>query len=438
LTPEQVAAQSGMDYVQCLATGIVSRVLSGRSLDAELAATWSSEALLSPQQRGAVQDLAYGVLRHLGYLDGALNRLLQPPLTDAPVRYLLLVALYQLRHTKAPPYTIVDHAVPACARLGFPRAQGLVNAVLRNFQRRRSEIDAAVLATDEGRYSHPGWWIKKLATQYPDEYQNVLDAGNARPPLTLRVNCRQIARTDYLEMMTRESIAARPVGQYGVIIDKPRPVAQIPGFSAGLVSVQDAGAQLAAELLDVRDGMRVLDACAAPGGKTAHLLELADLELTAVDIDAERLRRVADNLSRLSLNARLLQADVAQPAQWRDAGPYDRVLADVPCTASGVVRRHPDIKWLRQPRDIPALVIRQAHILDALWQLLGRGGKLLYATCSVFSEENNGQVEQFIARHPDARQLSLPPLADGIKQIDGQLLPDVAHDGFFYALLEKI
>lgn len=427
-----------MEHVQCLATGIVSRVLSGRSLDAELAATWRDESALSAQQRGAVQDLAYGVLRHLGYLDGVLGQLLQQPLTDAPLRHLLLVALYQLSHTKARPYTIVDHAVPACAKLGFPRAQGLVNAVLRNFLRRRTALDAAALATDEGRYSYPQWWITKLAARFPDQYRQVLEAGNARPPLTLRVNQRRMLRDDYLALLAQEAVAAHPVGRFGVMLDKPRPVAQIPGFSAGVVSVQDAGAQLAAELLDVHDGMRVLDACAAPGGKTAHLLELADLDLTAVDIDAERLRRVTDNLSRLSLKARLLQADAERPEQWQDSGVFDRILADVPCTASGVVRRHPDIKWLRQPRDIPALVIRQARILDTLWQLLGRGGKLLYATCSVFTEENNGQVEQFIARHADARQQTLPLLADGIKQIDGQLLPDVAHDGFFYALLEKI
>lgn len=427
-----------MERTQCLAASVVSCVLSGRSLDAELAATWRNEATLTAQERGAVQDLAYGVLRHLGRIEGILGQLLHRPLADAPVRNLLQVALYQLSHSKARPYAIVDHAVPACAQMGFPQAQGLVNAVLRNFLRRSAEIDAAAAATDEGRYSYPQWWIAKLADQFPEDYRRILEAGNVRPPLTLRVNRRRIARDAYLEMLSHEAIAAHPVGQHGVIVDKPRPVVQLPGFADGLVSVQDAGAQLAAELLDVADGMRVLDACAAPGGKTAHLLELADLELTAVDIDAERLQRVADNLSRLSLQARLLQADAERPEQWHDAGLFDRVLADVPCTASGVVRRHPDIKWLRQPGDIPALVIRQARILDTLWQLLGRGGKLLYATCSVFSEENNRQVEQFIARHPDARQAAFPLLADSLKHIDGQLLPDAAHDGFFYALLEKV
>lgn len=427
-----------MERVQCLAAEAVSRVLAGRSLDAELAETWRSEATLTVQERGAVQDLAYGVLRHLGFLEALLGQLLHRPPTDALVRNLLQVALYQLLHSKARPYTIVDHAVPACAQLGFPHAQGLVNAVLRNFLRRRAELEVVAAGTDEGRYSYPQWWIAKLAAQFPQNYREILEAGNVRPPLTLRINRRRITRDAYLEMLEGAAIAARPVGRHGVIIEKPRPVAQLPGFSAGLVSVQDAGAQLAAELLDVADNMRVLDACAAPGGKTAHLLELADLDLTAVDIDAERLQRVTDNLTRLSLRAHLRQSDAGQPEQWRDAGKFDRILADVPCTASGVVRRHPDIKWLRQQSDIKALVVRQARILDTLWQLLGSGGKLLYATCSVFGEENNRQVEQFIARHHDARQLSLPLLADGLKHIDGQLLPDAAHDGFFYALLEKV
>ncbi len=427
-----------MERVQCLATGTVSRVLSGRSLDAELAATWRDEPTLIPQERGAVQDLSYGVLRHLGFLEAILGQLLHRPPTDVLVRHLLQVAIYQLLYSKARPYTIVDHAVPACAQLGFPQAQGLVNAVLRNFLRRRAELETVAVTTDAGRYSYPPWWITKLATQFPQDYREILEAGNVRPPLTLRVNRRRMLRDDYLEVLATAGIVGTPVGRQGVIIDKPRPVAQIPGFSGGMVSVQDAGAQFAAELLDVADGMRVLDACAAPGGKTAHLLELADLELTAADIDAERLLRVADNLTRLSLQARLLQADAGLPEQWRDAGTFDRILADVPCTASGVVRRHPDIKWLRQRSDIAALVVRQSHILDTLWQLLGSGGKLLYATCSVFDEENDRQVEQFIARHPDARRLSLPLPDSGIKHIEGQLFPDAAHDGFFYALLEKV
>ena len=427
-----------MERTQCLAAHVVGRVLDGRSLDSELTAVWRQQTALSPQQRGAVQDVAYGTLRHLGYVDAAIDRLLSRPLTDLPVRNLLQVTLYQLMHTKAHSYAIVNHAVPAAARLGFPKAQGLVNAVLRNFLRRRDELDAAINATDLGRYSYPQWWIDRVAAEYPETWREILEAGNARPPLTLRVNRRKIARDDYLEILRLQDIAAHAVGRQGIVIEKPRPVSMLPGFAEGQVSVQDAGAQLAAELLDVADGMRVLDACAAPGGKAAHLLELADIDLTAADIDAQRLQRVTENLNRLSLNAKLLQADAGNAAAWSNAGLFDRILADVPCTASGVVRRHPDIKWLRQPADIAAMGQRQTRILDTLWQLLNRGGKLLYATCSVFSEENGRQVEQFIARHADARQIAVSLSAEGLRQSHGQLFPDAAHDGFFYALLEKV
>ena len=427
-----------MERTQCLAAHVVGRVLSGRSLDAELTAVWRQHAALSPQQRGAVQDVAYGALRHLGYIDAAIDRLLTRPLTDAPVRNLLQVALYQLMHTKAHSYAIVDHAVPAAGRLGFPKAQGLVNAVLRSFLRKRAELDAAITATDTGRYSYPQWWIDRVRAEYPDDFREILEAGNARPPLTLRVNRRKTSRDNYLELLQLQDIAAHALGRDGIVVEKPRPVSMLPGFSEGLVSVQDAGAQLAAELLDVADGMRVLDACAAPGGKAAHLLELADIDLTAADIDAQRLQRVTENLARLTLHAKLLQADAGNPAAWRDAGAFDRILADVPCTASGVVRRHPDIKWLRKPADIAAMAQRQTQILDTLWQLLCRGGKLLYATCSVFSEENGRQIERFTARHPDARHVAVSLSAEGLRQSHGQLFPDAAHDGFYYALLEKV
>jgi 16S rRNA (cytosine967-C5)-methyltransferase len=427
-----------MERTQCLASHVVGRVLAGRSLDSELTAVWRQHATLSPQQRGAVQDVAYGALRHLGYIDAAIDRLLSRPLTDLTVRNLLQVTLYQLLHTKAHSYAIVNHAVPAAARLGFPKAQGLVNAVLRNFLRRRDELDAAIMATDLGRYSYPQWWIDRVQVEYPEAWREILDAGNARPPLTLRVNRRKISRDNYLEILKSQDIAAHIVGRDGIVIEKPRPVSLLPGFAEGQVSVQDAGAQLAAELLDVADGMRVLDACAAPGGKAAHLLELADIDLTAADIDAQRLQRVTENMTRLALNAKLLQADAGNPGAWRDAGIFDRILADVPCTASGVVRRHPDIKWLRKPADISAMAQRQTEILGTLWQLLGRGGKLLYATCSVFNEENGRQVEQFLARHPDARHIAVSLSAEGLRQSHGQLFPDAAHDGFYYALLEKV
>ncbi len=426
-----------MDDLQCLAAQTVSRVLNGRSLDAELAALWRGHATLAAQQRGAVQDMAYGTLRHLGMIDALIDRLLARPLTDDAVRPLLRVAIYQLGHTRAHAYTVVDHAVRATVRMGAPRAKGLVNAVLRNYLRRRPELESAAQVAAVARYSYPQWWIDRVADEQPGHWRSMLEAGNTRPPLTLRVNRRQISRDDYLERLLHADIPALATGRDGVVIEKPRPVSQLPGFAEGLVSVQDAGAQLAAQLLNVADGMRVLDACAAPGGKTAHLLECAELDLTAADIDGERLQRVTDNLARLKLKATLMQADAGDAGAWKNVAPFDRVLADVPCTASGVVRRHPDIKWLRRPADIAAMVKQQSRILDVLWQLLGRGGKLLYATCSVFTAENSRQIEDFVARHSDARQLSIDVQLDGLNHNAGQLFPDAQHDGFFYALLEK-
>jgi 16S rRNA (cytosine967-C5)-methyltransferase len=426
-----------MEILQGLAAQTVARVLDGRSLDAELAALWRARSDLGPQQRGAVQDMVYGSLRHLGALDDLLDRLLERPLTEPAIRYLLRTAIYQLRHTRAQPYAVVDHAVRAAVAMGAARAKGLVNAVLRNYLRRRDALESAAPRDGVAAYSHPQWWIDRLAAEQPLRWRAMLEAGNARPPLTLRVNRRRISREDYLQRLLQVDTAAVAVGLDGVIVERPRPVTQLPGFAEGWFSVQDAGAQLAARLLDVRDGMRVLDACAAPGGKSAHLLELADIDLTAADIDGQRLRRVADNLERLGLKATLLQADAADAAAWQQAGRFDRILADVPCTASGVVRRHPDIKWLRRPADIAAMAKQQARILEVLWQLLGRGGKLLYATCSVFAEENGARIEDFRARHPDARPIALDAHFDGLNHSAGQLFPDAQHDGFFYALLEK-
>jgi 16S rRNA (cytosine967-C5)-methyltransferase len=427
-----------VDVLQGLAARTLARVLDGRSLDAELAALWRAQPLLQAQQRGAVQDMVYGSLRHLGALDALLERLLERPLADAAIRHLLRIALYQLRHTRAQSHAVVDHAVRAAAALGAARAKGLVNAVLRNYLRRRDAFETALQdAGDAARYSYPQWWVDRLAAEQPERWRAILAAGNTRPPLTLRVNRRRIGRDDYLQRLLKADIAAAAVGRDGVIVERPRPVTQLPGFAEGWFSVQDAGAQLAAPLLDIADGMRVLDACAAPGGKSAHLLECAAIDLVAADIDAQRLRRVAENLERLQLKATLLQADAGDAAAWRQAGRYDRILADVPCTASGVVRRHPDIKWLRRPADIAAMAKQQARILEVLWQLLGRGGKLLYATCSVFAAENAARIEDFRARHPDVRPIALDAQFDGLNHCAGQLFPDAQHDGFFYALLEK-
>jgi len=268
----------------------------------------------------------------------------------------------------------------------------------------------------------------------------MLTVGNQHPPMSLRVNVQKISAVDYLQLLARSEIDAVQVGAQAVVLTKPIAVEKIPGFTDGVVSVQDYGAQLAAHLIDVQDGMRVLDACCAPGGKTGHILELANVQMTALDSDEARLQRVQSNLARLDLKANLLVGDAAA-TDWHDGLPFDRILADVPCTASGIVRRHVDIKWLRREADIASFAAQQAKILPTLWQMLAKGGKLLYVTCSVFKEENQGQIDQFLQKNADAVQLPIEHMLDtthqNVTHMQGQLLPSNSHDGFFYALLQK-
>ena len=426
-----------MVEAQRVAAAVLGRVLDGRSLDAELVAAWRRHPRIDARERAATQDLAYGTLRSLARFDALLGALLDKPLKDARLRPLLLIALYQLEQTRAAPYAVVDHAVRACAALGLTSAKGLANAVLRNFLRRRHELDARVGRSEEARYCHAQWWIDRLREQYPGRYAQVLEAGNRHPPLALRVNRRRADRAEYLERLAREGVSAEPYGTVGVILGKALPVDRIPGLAEGAVSVQDPAAQLAAPLLDLANGMRVLDACAAPGGKTTHVLELADVELTALDRDAARLERVHDNLARLGFSARVVCGDAGKPASWWDGQPFQRILLDAPCSASGIARRRPDVKWLRRAADLAQFAQEQARLLDALWQLLASGGKLLYATCSVFAEENRDQVARFLERHRDAARLALPAIDNDAELPAGQLLPDERHDGFFYALLQK-
>ncbi|MCX7627133.1 MAG: 16S rRNA (cytosine(967)-C(5))-methyltransferase RsmB [Methylophilaceae bacterium] len=418
--------------VQSLAATVVGQVvLRSKNLDQALEAVRKRHGELTPPQWAALQDLSYTALRWLGRLQAILDLLLERPLDDGRVRCLLLVALGQLEYGKAPPYAVVDHAVRAATGFGLPWAKGLVNAVLRNFLRRRHTLLSRLDADLTSRFAYPNWWIAKLQAQYPEQWASILAAGNGHPPMTLRVNGRKTTRQAYLARLGENGLDAQPLGESGIMLARPLPVDRLPGFSDGLVSVQDLGAQYAAPLLDVQDGMRVLDACSAPGGKTTHLLELADMDLLALDSDPVRLGRVSDNLRRLGLSATLRQGNAARPEEWWDGRPFDRILADVPCSASGIVRRHPDIKWLRRETDIAGFTLQQAKILHALWSTLAKGGKLLYVTCSVFQEENRRQIEAFLTATPDARCL---PLA-GLKE--GQLLPCDVHDGFYYALMQK-
>jgi 16S rRNA (cytosine967-C5)-methyltransferase len=424
-----------MNKAQHLAVAAIGRVLAGANLTLVLQEIWRSNPLLSHQQRGAIQDLTYGVLRYYGQLDALLSLLLDKTLQDLKLRYLLLVSLYQLQYSKAPSYAIVDHAVSTARLLSNKRgAPGLVNAVLRNFIRKGTTLWELVNKDDVGKYSHPQWWIDKLRKQYPQHYEAILNASNQHPSMTLRVNSRKIGVEAYQKILDEHGIKANLIWNVALKLIQPVAVEKLPGFIEGLVSIQDAGAQLAASLLDVHDGMHVLDACAAPGGKSTHLMESAQIRLTSLDSDAQRLARVAENFERLGNEPdRLVYGNALYPSEWWNGQLFDRILADAPCSASGVVSRHPDIKWLRRYTDLPAFADTQEKILNALWQILKRGGKLLYVTCSVFHEENWLLINKFQQLHQDARLLPLSHPA----MTNGQLLPSFLHDGFFYALLCK-
>lgn len=411
---------NSLAYALLEAARIDTAVLAGQSL---------ADGLLSrvdPIARPAVQDLVYGSLRAYGRGDFYLARLLEKPLYVDEIRALLLVAFYRLETRPDAVHTVVDQAVSAAAEIAGGNFRGLVNGVLRNFLRQQPALTAAFAADAGAAAMHPDWWLAQLQAAYPNDWPAIVAAGNAPPPMGLRVNSRRIARDEYLVQLAAAGIVATPVGECGLALERPVSVDALPGFADGLVSVQDPGAQKAATLLAPAPGSRVLDACAAPGGKTAHLLERGDLDLLALDLKPSRCRRIAETLDRLGLKAQIEAADCAKLTTWWDGRPFDAVLADVPCTASGVVRRNPDAKWLRREADITSFAAAQARILDALWPVLRPGGKLLYATCSVFPAENGGQIDRFLERQPQARRCH-----------EEQLLPTAEHDGFFYCLLEK-
>ena len=461
-------------------------VRAGAALPAALASAFAALPHdFTGMARGAVQDIAYRTMRRLGTVDWLIKQRVSkaPP---PPVTNLLACALALLvddaAHAAYTPFTVVDQAVRAIgARREVAFAKGLVNAVLRGFLREREGALAAAQADEVARWNYPQWWIDAVRRAWPDRWQSILEAGNVQGPLTLRVNARRASAADYVQRLAAENIAATQIGEHAVRLAAPLPVDRIPGFMAGDVSVQDAGAQLAAQILGVRDGMRVLDACAAPGGKSGHLLELADIDLIALESDATRAARIGENFARLGFSAdqavddadadadaqlparhaRVVIGDAGAPASWHDGELFDRVLADVPCSASGIVRRHPDIRWLRRQSDIEALAQEQRRIVEALWALVKPGGELLYVTCSIFPEEGEAQASRFERTHADAVRLDAPgqllPSADGApaegpesgaasvarRDADAQHgtrpVPDrtADHDGFFYARFQK-
>jgi 16S rRNA (cytosine967-C5)-methyltransferase len=423
------------------AAGAWQRFRQGQSLDRAIAQAVGQRTGMRP----AVLDVTYTAVRHLAFAEHVVATLASRP-PSPPLAALLAVALGQLLRERHADYTIVDQAVGAARRVpAIAPAAGFVNALLRNFLRRRDELIEGRMRDDVLRFNVPDWWLDRLKAAYPARWTQILDAQNQAPPLVLRVS-RAVAVEEYLLRCAGLGIECTRVGPRAVWIHDARPVAELPGFGKGEVSVQDAGAQLAAEWLDVRDGHRVLDACAAPGGKTAQLAELRTIDLTAVEIDAARIGRIHENLARTRLQAHVLVGDAATPANWWDGRPFDRILLDAPCTASGIVRRHPDIPWLRRPTDVAHLATSQQRLLGALWPLLGSGGRLLYVVCSLFPEEGPEQIARFTSEHPEAREVPLPAGSHSLQLVptpaaasawDGVSALPTVHDGFFFALLEK-
>jgi 16S rRNA (cytosine967-C5)-methyltransferase len=446
-------APESLGFALDCAAQAIGAVRLGAALPAALQSVFvSAPEGAAAAARGAVQDIAYRTMRRLATAEALIAQLVRkapPPHVGHVLACSLALLVDEQESAAYTPFTVVDQAVSAIgARREFAFAKGLVNAVLRRFLREREGLLATVQADDVAHWNYPRWWIDAVRSAWPDNWEAILASGKEQGPLTLRVNARRSSVADYLNVLGEQHIAASAVGEHAVRLDTPMPVDRIPGFDDGVVSVQDAGAQLAAQSLGVQNGMRVLDACAAPGGKTGHLLELADIELIALESDASRARRIGENLQRLNLEAEVRIGDAGDPAKWHDGQPFDRILADVPCSASGIVRRHPDIRWLRRASDIPALVAEQRRILEALWPLVKPGGELLYVTCSIFPEEGELQAQWFGGNHQDAVRLDAP----------GQLLPKVAraqavasgapragqdtdsnsdHDGFFYARFQK-
>jgi len=426
-----------------IAALLVHRVLDeGESLGSLLGRQLA--VLDDPRQRALAQELAFGTLRWSFRLDAVLARLLSKPLKkkDRDLHALLLVGLYQLLMLDIPAHAAVSETVEVVRHLGKKWAAGMLNGVLRNAQRQAPDLLAAVDESAVARWSHPDWWIERLQQDWPDHWQQILDAGNQRPPMVLRVNRLQTTRDDYLQQLQAAGIEAQtlPFVESAVRLTAATSVDNLPGFRAGRVSVQDGAAQLCASLLDLQAGQRVLDACAAPGGKTGHILEtVPGLEcLQAIDVDESRLQKVRDNLQRLQLDADLLAADAGNPAAWWDGKPFDRILLDAPCSASGVVRRHPDIKLLRRSADLHSLSQQQQRLLEALWPLLASGGMLLYASCSVFRQENSDNLQAFLGRHADASEQPLQVEWGNVLPVGRQLLPgEHDMDGFYFACLTR-
>jgi 16S rRNA (cytosine967-C5)-methyltransferase len=425
--------------VRAEAARAIARVMAGRTLDDALAACDTSA--LTTQNRSLLKAMAYGVVREHTLLTALAAKLLAKPLDKAAeVQALVLCGLHQLRSMRMPAHAAVAETVNAVGLLEAHWARGMVNAVLRRYQRERQALEDALPTDPVVRLSHPTWMVDAIRRDWPRVWKKVLLENNEQAPLTLRVNRRKMSAAEYLARelpgvgLKGHALAVAPEA---LVLDEAVPVDELPGFAEGVVSVQDAAAQLAVGLLELTPGLRVLDACAAPGGKTAHILERLDCEVLALDVDAQRLARVEQNLARLGLRAQTRAADAREPKAWWDGKPFHRILVDAPCSGTGVIRRHPDIKWLRRPADLPKMAQTQLELLHTLWPLLAPGGTLLYGVCSVLDQEGRDVIARFLEREPEARVHAIDATWGEAHAPGRRLAPGGDFDGFFYARLKK-
>ena len=439
-----MSRRRSLDASRGTARGVAHALLTGvlrdgRSLGAIRRRRLDSR--LDWREKAFAHELVFGTLRYLPRLEAWLAHVTTRPPRDADIRALVLLGLYQIEFTRVPPHAAVNATVELARTHGKSWAVGFVNGVLRRFAAERDSIVRTALPAS-ARLAHPAWLLGAFERSWPAAWESIACANLQRPPMTLRVNTRRISRRRYLDTLSDDRIQARPTrhSTEGVTLESPRPVESIPGFSEGLASVQDEAAQLAAALLDAPRGSRVLDACAAPGGKTAHILERGAgvVEVVALDDDRRRITDLRRTLARLGLTAQIQLGDGGEPDTWWDGRPFDRILLDAPCSGTGVIRRHPDIKVLRRPDDIEAMASRQSAMLDALWPLLVRGGRLLYATCSILPRENESVIGHFLAERADAEVVRIDAAWGRPARYGRQILPgDDAMDGFFYAALAK-
>ncbi len=422
--------------IRALAAKAIFDVLE-RGVSLSVALPAQQQLLRDGKDKALLAEICYGVMRQLPQLDKLVSGYMQKPLKGKQrvIHQLLLVGAYQLYFTRVPAHAAISETAEGCRALKFENLVKVVNGVLRNIQRQVPPLDES---NDTLKYNFPGWIIRRLKDAYPETWEDIIEASHQRPPMWLRNNRRHQSRDAYLQALADAEISAvAGQGEDAICLEFATDVARLPHFADGASSVQDGAAQWAASLLAPQNGELVLDACAAPGGKSCHLLELADIELVAVDFDEKRLERVSQNLERLKLNAKVIHGDAGDIGSWWQGDKFDRILLDAPCSATGVIRRHPDIKWLRQNNDIAELAKLQQQILDNCWQWLKPGGTLLYATCSILPEENREQIKAFLERTADATLEALPNQADN-NDIGWQILPGQEDmDGFYYARLKK-